>query len=149
MGCRALLQGIFPTQGSNPCLFHLTCTVRHHLGSPHKCITIKLQIVVNAIREIGRCETEPNEILESSGSRKDSWKFKPKVKGRKGPKVGTKELQKGHGVREGSECGGGPGDRRTQAEAGRGEIMQGLGFHGQGPAFHPSWGKGQSWQDFK
>ena len=23
MGCHALLQGIFPTQGSNPCLFHL------------------------------------------------------------------------------------------------------------------------------
>ena len=25
MGCLALLQGIFPTQGSNPCLLHLLC----------------------------------------------------------------------------------------------------------------------------
>ena len=25
VGCHALIQGIFPTQGSNPCLLHLLC----------------------------------------------------------------------------------------------------------------------------
>ena len=40
VGCRALLQGIFPTQGSNPCLLCLICIGswilyhKHHLGSP-------------------------------------------------------------------------------------------------------------------
>ena len=31
VGCSALLQGIFPTQGSNPHLLHITCIGRHVL----------------------------------------------------------------------------------------------------------------------
>ena len=39
VGCHFLLQGIFPTQGSNPCLLHLLCWQAHsvplwYLGSP-------------------------------------------------------------------------------------------------------------------
>ena len=36
MGCRSLLQGIFPTQGSNPGLLHCRRIPYHlsHLGSP-------------------------------------------------------------------------------------------------------------------
>ena len=36
MGCRSLLQGIFPTQGSNPGLLHCRHILYHlsHLGSP-------------------------------------------------------------------------------------------------------------------
>ena len=36
VGCHALLQGIFPTQGSNPGLLHCRQTVYHlnHQGSP-------------------------------------------------------------------------------------------------------------------
>ena len=33
MGCCVLLQGIFPTQASNPCLLHLTCMGRRVLYS--------------------------------------------------------------------------------------------------------------------
>ncbi|KAM9681159.1 MKRN2 opposite strand protein isoform 3-T3 [Dama dama] len=32
VGCHFLLQGIFPTQGSNPCLLHLTYTGREYDG---------------------------------------------------------------------------------------------------------------------
>ena len=40
VGCHSLLQGLFPTQGSNWCLLGLTCSGKwvlyhwHHLGSP-------------------------------------------------------------------------------------------------------------------
>ena len=42
LGCRALLQGIFPTQGSNPCLLRLLpwqagSLPPHYLGSALKC----------------------------------------------------------------------------------------------------------------
>ena len=39
VGCHALFQGIFPTQGSNPGLLHCRQTVYHlsHQGSPRYC----------------------------------------------------------------------------------------------------------------
>ena len=51
--CHALLQGIFPTQGSNPYLLHLTCISRRvlyhwcQLGSPFKqyCLIVGGMVV--------------------------------------------------------------------------------------------------------
>ena len=50
VGCHALLQWIFPTQGLHPCLLHLTCIGRRvlyhqcHLGN--KTSTAKLQLTM-------------------------------------------------------------------------------------------------------
>ena len=47
-GCHALLQGIFPTQGLNPHLLHLSCIGRwvlyhqHHLGNPYFYVCAQL-----------------------------------------------------------------------------------------------------------
>jgi len=45
MGCHFLLQGMFPTQGSNPGLSHCRQTLYHlsHQGSPEELI-IKLKL---------------------------------------------------------------------------------------------------------
>ena len=48
VGCHALLQGVFPTQGSNPCLLHLLhCRqIRYllsHQWSPHFCHYFKFK----------------------------------------------------------------------------------------------------------
>ena len=61
MGCHALLQEIFPIQGSNPCLFHLLhwqadSLPLYHLGSPEIYISIYRDIYIyvsNSLRPHG------------------------------------------------------------------------------------------------
>ena len=46
MGCRSLLQGNFPTQGSNPGLLHCRRILNHlsHQGSPFVCMNIPIAL---------------------------------------------------------------------------------------------------------
>ena len=53
VGCHFLLQGIFPTQGSNPCLLHCRQTLYHlsHQGSPVSLkTTLKLGFLSSAAK---------------------------------------------------------------------------------------------------
>ena len=49
MGCHALLQGIFPTQGWNPGLPHRRRNLYRlsHLGSPMACMTVTNSVVIS------------------------------------------------------------------------------------------------------
>ena len=49
MGCHALLQGIFPTQGWNPGLPHCRWNLYRlsHLGSPMACMTVTNSVVIS------------------------------------------------------------------------------------------------------
>ena len=54
MGCPFLLQGIFPTQGSNPHLLHLLLWLvdslqQHYLGSPGQVLA-RRQILIEQLR---------------------------------------------------------------------------------------------------
>ena len=59
VGCHALLQGIFPTQGSNPGLLHCRQILYHlsHQGSP--CFLLILEISNNLIMA---CESSPHQL---------------------------------------------------------------------------------------
>ena len=50
VGCHALLQGIFPTQGSNLGLPHCTCVLHHlsHQGSPGVPFTKTNGVILNS-----------------------------------------------------------------------------------------------------
>ena len=49
VGCHALLQGIFPTQGSNPGLLHCRqiCYRLSHQGSPPKCSNYRTIVLIS------------------------------------------------------------------------------------------------------
>ena len=59
VGCQALLQGVFPTQGSNPGLLHCRQILYHlnHQGSP-----IPIQIMANTITV---CKLSPEVRADS------------------------------------------------------------------------------------
>ena len=56
VGCHFLLQGIFPTQGSNPGLPHYRQTLYrlNHQGSCLQCKTIRLQMQETRVPSLGR-----------------------------------------------------------------------------------------------
>ena len=64
VGCHALLQGIFPTQGSNPGLPHCRRILYHlsHQGSPNWCISsiqFSHSVVFSSLRPHGLQHTRP------------------------------------------------------------------------------------------
>ena len=66
MGCHALLQGIFPTQGSNPGLPHCRQILYHlsHQGSPVICSTLLL-----CLQYFPASESFPMSQLYTSGGK--------------------------------------------------------------------------------
>ena len=51
LGCNFLLQGIFPTQGSNPHLLHLQkCSLElSHQGSPNTCVYFQFILIIHIL----------------------------------------------------------------------------------------------------
>ena len=62
VGCHALLQGIFPTQGLNPCLLHWQMGFfyhQHHLGTIHILIFIQRSLHLCGHTHLSMCRGFP------------------------------------------------------------------------------------------
>ena len=59
MGCHALLQGIFPTEGSNPGLLHCRHILYHlsYQGSPGKISAVAAAAAAAAAKSLQSCPT--------------------------------------------------------------------------------------------
>ena len=80
MGCHALLQGIFPTQGLNPCLLHCRKTL-FTLEPPAKAIASLFVCVLSHFSRVQPCAalwTVAHQALLSMGfSRQEHWSGLP------------------------------------------------------------------------
>ena len=87
-GCRLFLQGIFPTQGSNPGLLHCRRILYHlrHQGSPQTskngnhfyCVNLHIVLTIQKIFFLFSCEFDPLHFLKQIllNSRKEDEQLK-------------------------------------------------------------------------